>query len=83
MADFPPLVSTTHVITGVGWKQSASDLILSGVGWVAITTGSGVQLHLETHAPQHIDIVIRTPALLAEAVNHRGGRLRSDRTKFS
>jgi len=82
MADFPPLVSTTHIITGIGWKQSASDLIFSGVGWVAVTTERGTLVHLETLAPKHIDVPIRTPALLEEAVNRRGSRSRSDKTKF-
>lgn len=83
MVDFPALVSTSHSITGVGWKQSASDLILSGVGWVAVTAGTGMNVDLETHAPADINVCVRTPALIPEAINQRGKRSRSsDRTKY-
>lgn len=83
MADFPALVAASHNITGVGWKQSASDLIFSGVGWVAVTAGTGMKVDLETHAPAGIDVRLRTPALFPEAINQRGKRSRAnDRTKY-
>lgn len=83
MADFPILVATSHSVTGVGWKQSASDLIFSGVGWVAITAGTRMKLDLETFSPTGIDVCLRTPALIPEAINQRGRRSRAnDRTKY-
>lgn len=83
MADFPALVGTSHSITGVGWKQSALDLIFSGVGWVAVTAGTGMKVDLKTHAPAGIDVCVRTPALIPGAINQRGRRSRAnDRTKY-
>ena len=83
MADFPPLVAASHSITGEGWKKSASDLVFSGIGWVAITAGTGMKVDLETHAPAGINVCLRTPALMPEAINQRGRRSRSnDRTKY-
>ena len=84
MADFPALAGTTHSITGIGWKQSASDLVFSGVGWVAVTAGTGMKVDLETHTPVGIDVCLRTPALIPGAINQRGRRSRSnDRTKYN
>lgn len=83
MADFPELVPTLHSITGVGWKQSVSDLIFSGVGWVAVTAGNGMNMDLETYAPAGVEVCLRTPALIPGAINQRGKRSRSnDRTKY-
>ena len=82
MADFPPLQPSTHNITGIGWKESSSDLIFSGVGWVAVTSRRDTQVHLEVFAPSGINVPMRTPSLLPTAVNQRGSRSRSDKTKF-
>ena len=83
MVDFPPLEATSHSITGVGWKRSASDLVFSGVGWVAVTAGTGMKVDMETHSPAGINVCLRTPALIPEAINQRGRRSRTnDRTKY-
>ena len=83
MADFPALMATSHSMTGVGWKRSASDLIFSGVGWVAVTAGTGMKVDLETHSPAGINVCLRTPALIPEAINQRGRRSQAnDRTKY-
>ena len=83
MANFPPLAATSHSITGVGWKQSASDLVFSGIGWVAVTAGTGMKVDLETYSPAGINVCLRTPALIPEAINQRGRRSRAnDRTKY-
>ena len=83
MVDFPALEATSHSITGVGWKRSTSDLVFSGVGWVAVTAGTRMKVDVETHSPAGIDVCLRTPALIPEAINQRGRRSRTnDRTKY-
>lgn len=80
---FPPLVSQDISIAGAGWKRSAADVVLSSVGWVAVTIGEDEALALRAHTPKGKGIYVRRPPLFEEAVNQRGKRERyGNRTAY-
>ena len=83
MKDFPQLHGQLIQVEGIGWKQSAADVVLSSAGWIAITAGVGDKIALTAHTPLGLGIFVRSPAILPYAVNDRGKRSkRGLRTEF-
>ena len=83
METFPPLDSRPIDVEGIGWKESAVDVVLSSAGWVAITAGEGDKVQLTAHTPNGKGIFVRSPAMLPSAVNDRGKRSKLGlRTEF-
>jgi len=76
METFPRLKSQDFTVKGVGWDTSAADVVLSNIGWVSVTAGSGSLVSLKAHTPNGIGLDIREPALLPTSVNKRGEFLR-------
>jgi len=74
METFPRLKSQDFTVKGVGWDTSAADVVLSNIGWVSVTAGSGSLVSLKAHTPNGIGLDIREPALLPTSVNKRGRR---------
>ena len=83
LATFPALQSKELIIRGVGWKQSASDVVLSSAGWIAVMVGANMEIILRAHTPGGKGIYCREPALLPDAVQERGKRSqKGNRTAF-
>ncbi|XP_022783749.1 nitric oxide-associated protein 1-like isoform X2 [Stylophora pistillata] len=74
METFPPLGSQEFTIKGIGWDASAADVVLSNVGWVAVTAGNDSLVTLEAHTPNAIGLHVRQPPLLPTSVRARGNR---------
>lgn len=72
METFPPFGSQDFTIKGIGWDTSAADVVLSSVGWVSVTAGSGSLVTLKAHTPNAVGLHIRQPALLPTSVQRRG-----------
>lgn len=72
METFPPLGSQEFTIKGIGWDASAADVVLSNVGWVAVTAGNDSLVTLEAHTPNAIGLHVRQPPLLPTSVRARG-----------
>ena len=69
---FPVLSGQEMEMTGVDWKQSAADVILSNIGWVAVTAGTGSVVSVKAYTPNGIGVFLRTPSLLPTSVQQRG-----------
>ena len=74
LQQFAKLQSQDLSISGMGWRQSTADVVLSSAGWVAVTGGCDQALALRAYTPGGKGIYCRQPALLPEAVNQRGRR---------
>lgn len=82
---FPPLESKEFTMIGGGGLSdgSVSDIILSSVGWVAVTSKNGKQIKLLAYTPNGKGIFIRSPSLFPHAVDLRGKRSRiGNKTMF-
>lgn len=83
LAAFPPLEPEEVKITGVSWKLSAADIVLSSAGWMTVTIGTGQLGTFLAHTPQGKGIFVRTPPFFPTAVNSRGKRVeKGNRSAF-
>ncbi|ODM92512.1 Nitric oxide-associated protein 1, partial [Orchesella cincta] len=73
---FPELKSKEVSFEGKGQNCSCGDVVLSSIGWIAVTVGHGQNVKLLVHTPDGKGIFVRTPALLPNAVNWKGKRIR-------
>ncbi|XP_078050974.1 nitric oxide-associated protein 1 [Augochlora pura] len=69
---WPKLGSKEMKVTGINSKKSAADIVLSSIGWIAITPHENEHATLRAWTPQARGIYLRTPALLSQSVNFRG-----------
>ena len=81
METFPKLEKRCITIRGIGWNKSASDIIVSSLGWVAVTAGRGTALDIAIHTPLGKGIHLRIPSLFPDAVNSRGRRSQRDSSR--
>jgi hypothetical protein len=72
MEEFPELRGRVFKLTGVDWKRSVADVILSNIGWIAVTAGSGSIVTLKAYTPNGAVLYLREPALLPTSVRQRG-----------
>ena len=72
MDEFPELKGRVLDLVGVDWKRSAADVILSNIGWIAVTAGSGLIVSLKAYTPNGAGVYLREPALLPTSVRQRG-----------
>ena len=72
MEEFPELRGRVFKLTGVDWKRSVADVILSNIGWIAVTAGSGSIVTLKAYTPNGAGLYLREPALLPTSVRQRG-----------
>lgn len=80
---FPALLGEEHTVTGVGWKSSCADIVLSSAGWVAVTMGVDMKVSLKAFTPSGKGMFVRVPSLFPSAVNERGKRSRKgNRTSY-
>ena len=77
METFPPLGSQEFTIKGIGWDTSAADVVLSNVGWAAVTAGNDSLVTLKAHTPNAVGLHVRQPPLLPTSVKARGKYLTS------
>ncbi|XP_046386406.1 nitric oxide-associated protein 1 [Ischnura elegans] len=71
---WPPFVSKPYEVTGIGWKESCADVLLSSAGWVAITAKKGLLCRIRAHTPNGFGIEMRTPCLMPYSVRQKGPR---------
>ncbi|XP_028391167.1 nitric oxide-associated protein 1-like [Dendronephthya gigantea] len=74
MEELPELSGRVFEMTGVHWKRSVADVMLSNVGWVAVTAGSGLVVTLKAYTPSGAGLYLREPSLLPTSVRQRGRR---------
>ena len=74
MEEFPELTGRVLKLVGLDWKRSAADVILSSIGWIAVTAGSGSVVSLKAYTPNGAGLYLREPALLPTSVRQRGRR---------
>jgi len=75
MASFPDLQGVGFTITGIGWRESAADIVLSNIGWVSVTAGQQADVQVTAYTPNGKGLLMREPALLPTSVNQRGESL--------
>ena len=61
-----------YEVAGIGWEKSCVDLSIAGVGWIAITAGSGSVVKLQLHTPNGIGQHLRYQCLMPYSVTKRG-----------
>jgi hypothetical protein len=70
-------------IEGVGWKEAAADITLTGLGWVAVT-GAGTA-HIRLTVPKGIRVAVRPPLMPFDiwetTAKYTGGRAIRKSTK--
>ena len=71
MKTFPELKSCDFAVKGVGLERSAADVVLSNLGWVAVTARVGSLVTVQAHSPNGIGLDIREP-LCPTCVTKRG-----------
>ncbi|XP_053994280.1 nitric oxide-associated protein 1 isoform X1 [Hylaeus volcanicus] len=72
---WPKLKSKEVKITGINREESAADVVLSSIGWIAITCNENENVTLTAWTPEGRGIHVRSPALLKKSVIHRGVRI--------
>uniref|UniRef100_T1ISI0 Uncharacterized protein n=1 Tax=Strigamia maritima TaxID=126957 RepID=T1ISI0_STRMM len=75
LKDFPALIGKKFELTGVGWRESCADIILSTAGWVSVTCGHS-KYEFVAYTPGGKGCIVREPALLPFAVELRGKRIK-------
>ncbi|ELU09749.1 hypothetical protein CAPTEDRAFT_19738 [Capitella teleta] len=70
----PSLTAKQFEAVGFGWRESCCDLVLSSLGWVAITAGEEMPITLRGYTPAGQGLALRSPSLLKYAINLRGKR---------
>ena len=74
LSRFPALLDEEYTLTGVGWKSSCADIVLSSAGWVGVTVGEDVKIKLKVSILLGKGVFVRKPSLFSAAVNERGLR---------
>ena len=83
MATFPALKPRGVSFVGVNLGESALDIVISGVGWVAVTAAAQHEVELLVHTPAGKGVFVRKPSLFPYDVRKRGKRLKKDdNTRF-
>ncbi|XP_076231537.1 nitric oxide-associated protein 1 [Calliopsis andreniformis] len=72
---WPRLESKEMQLTGIHRNQSVADVVLSSIGWIAITPHENENVTIRAWTPQGRGIYLRTPALLSKSVFHRGYKI--------
>ena len=72
---------TSFTIRGRGWDEAAVDVVLPGLGWVAIT-GSG-ECDLGVSLPKPVVPILREPLVLSEGERGIKGTLKGNYVKFT
>ncbi|CAM9752959.1 unnamed protein product [Ectocarpus sp. 13 AM-2016] len=60
-----PLVPTDFDIMGAGWRESAADVVIAGLGWVSVTGAGPVTVRV--WAPRGVLVMAREPLLPYES----------------
>ncbi|KZC08694.1 Nitric oxide-associated protein 1 [Dufourea novaeangliae] len=69
---WPKLEGMEMKLTGISRHESVADVVLSSIGWIAITPHENQNIALKAWTPQARGLYLRTPALLKKSVMHRG-----------
>ncbi|XP_067142955.1 nitric oxide-associated protein 1 [Centruroides vittatus] len=77
LKDFPELVPKEFTVTGQGWKESSTDILLSSAGWISVTLKEGRTCKLKAYTPGSRGCYLRKPSLLPFAVNMKGKRIKA------
>ncbi|XP_076643112.1 nitric oxide-associated protein 1 [Halictus rubicundus] len=75
LKSWPELGSKEFNVTGINHTTSAADILLSSIGWIAVTPHENEHATLRAWTPQARGIYLRTPALLSKSVNFRGSKI--------
>ncbi|CAH1784982.1 unnamed protein product [Owenia fusiformis] len=68
----PSLVGRDFNLTAKTFKESAADICLSSIGWVAVTPGRNMKVKLRAYTPGGTGCHTRMPSMMRFAVNQRG-----------
>nr|XP_031827115.1 nitric oxide-associated protein 1 [Nomia melanderi] len=72
---WPKLEGKELKVTGIDRNESVADVILSSIGWIAITPHENENVTLKAWTPQARGIHLRSPALLKKSVAFRGTKI--------
>ncbi|XP_076640449.1 nitric oxide-associated protein 1 [Colletes latitarsis] len=72
---WPKLKSKEMKLTGVNKYESVADIVLSSIGWIAITAQENQNVTLNAWTPEGRGIYLRSPALLKKSVTLRGAKI--------
>lgn len=75
LRDFPLLECKKLSVQGIGMEESCADILLSSVGWVAVTASTNILADFRVWTPGRRGIHVRQPALLPFAVQRKGRRI--------
>ncbi|XP_072026715.1 nitric oxide-associated protein 1-like [Amphiura filiformis] len=76
MKSFPALESFDMDVKGIGWKESAADILFSSAGWASVTAGGGMEVKLRAYTPGGNGCLLRQPSLLPYAILMKGQRIK-------
>ncbi|XP_011494780.1 PREDICTED: nitric oxide-associated protein 1 [Ceratosolen solmsi marchali] len=76
---WPELKSKDFKTIGIGESTSASDVVLSNAGWIAITANTDYEVNMRAWTPEGRGIYLRNPPLLSKSVTLRGMRISGSR----
>eukprot|EP00936_MAST-01D_sp_MAST-1D-sp1_P002140 g2140.t1 len=65
-----PFVAHEFHIVGRGWREAAADIVLPGLGWVAIT-GAG-ECRVVVHVPASVQVELRERCLMPYEAHQKG-----------
>ncbi|KAK1127682.1 hypothetical protein K0M31_003177 [Melipona bicolor] len=73
---WPKLLESKEMkVVGMDREESVADVVLSSIGWIAITPFENETALLKAWTPQGRGIYLRSPALLSKSVSLRGGKV--------
>eukprot|EP01116_Phalansterium_solitarium_P023084 TRINITY_DN7905_c0_g1_i1.p1 TRINITY_DN7905_c0_g1~~TRINITY_DN7905_c0_g1_i1.p1 ORF type:complete len:236 (+),score=67.18 TRINITY_DN7905_c0_g1_i1:1726-2433(+) len=64
LGPFPDLVPTTFIFVGKGFSEAAVDIVLPGIGWVAVTAAEGSEVTFRAWGPRSCPPTIREDTLM-------------------
>ncbi|CAN0194253.1 unnamed protein product, partial [Discosporangium mesarthrocarpum] len=65
LAELGELVSSDFEVYGVGWRESAVDVAISGLGWISLTGAGPVRVRVR--APRDVLVTLRDPLMPYES----------------
>ena len=76
LTDFPELQGKKFELHGISDDESSCDIVLSSIGWMAVTTRVTLNYHVKAWTPGGKGIYLREMSFLPYAVNLKGRKIK-------